>query len=454
MRWGLIFILLFCTAFSFAEQTRTITIFNAVEMALNNNLDLRQAEKNVLIAEAQYGESLADFWLPGISLNGSYTLIDPLTVSNSIAYSSTYAATPAGIVYPISMSQLSNAFPNNYSMGVTISKALFLGFRNLDAMEIKEINLELAKKQYEDEKEAIKYSTETAFYTLILDEENIKLTTDLDRLLSNQLISSRINYQEGISSQYDYVSVEVQYMNNLPKVIQAKNAFKVGLITLCYLIGIKDTSNVTFIGNLMDYTNIIFTNTNEYDIMTNVYSNSIGLMEIDAALKTLTYTKGINDANYDPSLSAFFNYQYNYKRYFEDTTENWWPSWNVGLQLSLSVDSWIPISRPMKTDIEYDETIKKTLLSRESFIESLTVQVDTLLLQLDQSLQNLVSQKEGLRLSQIGLNIASQQFAAGQASSLDLINAETAYTQASQNYLQAIFDYFSSTLQLKRLMNE
>ncbi len=436
-------LLIFMSLSAYAENIRTITISNAVEMALNNNLDLKQAEKDVFIAEAQYGENFADFWLPSINVSGTYTMLDPLTVSNGIIN------TPSGSGF----SQTSNVFPNNYSAGLTISKALFLGFRNLDALQIKEINLALARKKYEDAKQATIYSTETAFYDLIVLRENIRLDQDLDRELSNQLISSKINYREGIASQYDYISVEVLYMNNQPKLVQVSNAYQVALISLCNAIGI-DQTNIEFIGDLMDYTNVVFTNTNETDIMEKAASNSIVLLSYDVALKSLALTKGINDANFDPTLSAFFNYDYNYKRQFTDTNQNWWPSWSAGLQLSFSVDSWIPISRPSKTDEEYDETIKKTKFSRDEYIESLDLQIKALLLQLNQAVQNLVSQKEGLRLSQIGVRIANEQFAAGQASSLDLINAETAYTQASGNYLQAIFDYFSSALELKRLTGE
>lgn len=436
-----------------ADNIRTVTISNAVDLALNNNLDLRQAEKSVLIAQAQYDESYADFWLPSIDVSGSYTLIDPLTVSNAALNSPSGYSVMGTSVVPTGFSETSNAFPNNYAAGITVSKAIFLGFRNLDAMQIKEINLDFARKQYDDEKQQIIYSTETAFYDLIVVREDIRLDQDLNVELSNQLITSKINYNYGISSEYDYISVEVLYMNNQPKLISDSNAYRVAMMTLCNSIGIEQT-NVQFVGDLMDYTNVEFTNTNEENIMELAESNSVTLLSYDVALKSLGLTKGINDANYDPSVSAFANYQYNYKRYFTDTAQNWWPSWSLGLQLNLSVDSWIPISRPSKTDVEYDETIKKTLLSRTEYLESLEVQVKALLLQLNQGIQNLVSQKESLRLAQIGLKIANTQFALGQASSLNLINAETAYTQASGNYLTAIFDYFSSALELKRLTGD
>ena len=71
----LIFALIFLMQWCFAGDIRTINVSNAVELALKNNLDLKQAEKDIMIAEAQYGESFADFSLPGVALSGSFTLI-------------------------------------------------------------------------------------------------------------------------------------------------------------------------------------------------------------------------------------------------------------------------------------------------------------------------------------------------------------------------------------------
>ena len=261
-----------------------------------------------------------------------------------------------------------------------------------------------------------------------------------------------MNFDNGIVSEYDFVRIEVLYKNNQPNLIQAKNAYQAAHIALSYALGISDYSNVVFVGDMMEYTNIIFTNSDEVNIIDRVVSNSIDLLSLDYSLKMLKLTKGISEASFYPVISASFGYQYSYKREFTDTEQNWWPSWTAGIQLNMAIDSWIPISRTAETSREYQETLNKTEFARQSVLNGLQLQVKTLLLQLDQSRQNIASQQEGLRLAQIGLKMANVQFAAGQASAIDLTDAEASYTQAMGNYLQAVYSYFSSILRLKRLM--
>ena len=166
MKNGILLVILFFTSLSYAGEIRTITLSNALELALQNNLDLKQSEKDVRIAEAQYGESFADFWLPGINLSGSYSYLDPLTVSNGTITTPSSYSVAGGKIIPSGFNTITNVFPNNYSAGLTVSKALFTGFRNWNSLEIKRMNLELARKKYADQKENILYTTETSFFNL------------------------------------------------------------------------------------------------------------------------------------------------------------------------------------------------------------------------------------------------------------------------------------------------
>ncbi len=450
----ILIILIALSQIIYAGDIQTITISNAIDLALKNNLDLRQAEKDVTIAQAQYGESFADFSLPGVALNGSFTLLDPLTVSNGIVNSPSGYGVKGNVVYPTGFSTISNVYPDNYSGGVTISKALFTGFKLWNLLEIKQMNLDLAKKKYDDTKSLITYNTAVSFYNIMVLRENIKLTQDLDRQLSNQLQSAIIGYNNGIVSELDRVRAEVLYENNMPFLLQATNSYIQSSIALCNLIGVKDYSTVVFLGDLMDYTNVVFTNNNETDVINMALSNSIDLLSIDYALRIIDLNKKVNEGNYYPTLSASFNFQDAYKRQFTDTNRNWWPSWTAGLQLSYALDTFIPISKTVKTSQEFDETITKNKLARQEISDGLILQVKTLLLQLDQSKQSISSQQKGLKQAQLGLKLANDQYQAGQASSLNLSDAQASYTQAMQNYLQAVYGYFSSILRLKRLIGE
>ncbi len=444
--------LIFLSVFAYAGDIQTITLSNALYLAFNNNLDLKQAGKDLTIAQAQYDETFADFALPGITLGGNATLLDPLTVSNGIVTApNSYMFISPSTIVPKGFSTISNVFPDNYSAGVTVSKVLFTGFRLWNLMEIKKMNLDLAKRKYEDQKKETVYETSGSFYNLAVLREITKLSEDLDKQLSNQLATVIINYRNGLASEYDRISAEVQYKNNLPKILQARDAYTQAKIALCNSIGVNDYNTVEFLGDLMDYTNVVLTNTSESNIMEAAASNSYNLLSLDYAVKTLELTKKVNEGNYYPTVSAAFSFQESYKRDFTETDRNWWPNWSAALQLTYALDSFIPISRTAKTSREFQETIDKTRFNRQNYLDSLRLQIKSLLLLLDQSRQNIVSQEDGLKEAKLGLKIANDQYRVGQASTLDLTDAETAYTQAMENYLQAVYTYFSSILQIKRL---
>ena len=175
------------------------------------------------------------------------------------------------VVFPTGITYYTNVFPDNYSAGVTISKPLFAGFKLWNLLEIKQMNLDLAKKKYEDTKSSITYNTEVSFYNIMVLRENIKLTQDLDRMLSNQLQSAIIGYNNGIVSELDRVRAEVLYENNMPLLLQAQNSYIQASIALCNLIGVKDYAAVVFLGDLMDYTNVVLTNNNEDNIIISPY---------------------------------------------------------------------------------------------------------------------------------------------------------------------------------------
>jgi outer membrane protein TolC len=419
-----------------------------------NNLQLRQYEKDVKIAEAQFGESFADFLMPGISLTGNYSLSDPLTVSNNITKSPSSYIFDGSTLIPNEFTTLTNVYPDTYSAGVTVSKTLFMGFILCNSLEIKKIALELARKKYDEKKREIVCNTELSAYNLAVLRENINLSEELNRQLSNQLRFSVNNFKNGLVSEYDKIRVEVLYKNNLPKLLLVRSAYILAAASFYLSIGVKDYDNIELLVDLMDYTNLTMTNTDEALVLPKAISNSIELISIEYTNKTLELTKRMNEGNLYPSVSAAFNYQYNYRRYFSDKDRNWWPSWYAGLQLSWALDSWIPASRTWKTSEELQQTILKNDFGRQLALDNLKIQVKTLLLQQAVSAQNILSQQDCLKQAKMGIKMANDKYMAGTASSIDLSETEISYNQAQANYLQAIYDYYSSTLKLKKMIGE
>ena len=63
------------------------------------------------------------------------------------------------------------------------------------------------------------------------------------------------------------------------------------------------------------------------------------------------------------------------------------------------------------------------------------------------------SQAENAKTAAYALQMAERQYRGGSISQLEVQDAEINYLNAQLSYLQAIYDYFSSTLQVLKLLS-
>ncbi len=468
MKRTILFLLI--TVNLFGEIT-TLSLSNAIELALKNNIAIATYEKDMKIAESQYKQAFSDLYMPGISLSASYTLLDPKTVDNAKIVTPNYetivtnmpvlnGGVPTGEVVPVPMfvptgvTTNQTAFQDNYSLGLSITKPLFTGFKIWNNTKIKRLNYELAKQKYEDKKREIITSISTSFYNLLLLKENIRVMSELDRSLKERWNYAESAYKAGIVSEYDKIRAEVAYKNNQPNIIKINNAYKTAKISFLNQIGITNYDEVELYGNILDSTNIVVDISYE-DALQKAISNDINLKSIEISIETLKISKEINNSSKYPTIAAFFNYKFDYKKEkSSDEDRKWLDSWNAGLQLSMPIDPWIPVSKVNYANTEIEENIKKLELTKKQITDGIILQVQNIFLQIAQSKELITSQSENVRQAKLGLDIANRKYKAGASSTLEVTDAEVSYNQAQLNYLQAIYEYFSNELQLKKIIGD
>ncbi len=450
-RWIISLIIIGLSGLSYGE-IRTLTVSNTVELALQNNLQLQQAEKDMKIAEAQYNGSKSDFWMPGINLSGNYTYIDPNTVSNSVISLPVPLAVyvKPGVTVPYYISA-QTVYGDNYSSSLSITKPLFAGFRLWNSMEMKRLNLEMTKAKYDDARKQVAAYITTSFYNLFLLKEKINLTADLNRNLKNRLDYTTDNFKAGAVSKFDMIRAEVAYKHYQPVLEKLTNVYIAAKMDFCNSIGQKDYENIEFIGSLMDSTNMLIDVTVDEAIPLTL-SNDISMISLDFTIKTLKLAKDIASSAGYPVVSAFFNDKYAYgMENFIATNRSWFNSWTAGIQVSIPLDSLLPVSKAAYNADEAEQNIKKMELAKEQLSDGITLQVRNLFMTIDQAKNSIDSQYDTLNQSKLGLEIANNRYKEGTSSLLDVTDAEVSYAQSQVDYLQAIYDYFSSVIQLKRL---
>jgi outer membrane protein TolC len=201
----------------------------------------------------------------------------------------------------------------------------------------------------------------------------------------------------------------------------------------------------------------VLEHTNEAELIDLALSNSIAMKEENVNMRISELQEKIVDSMNVPTLSAFFNYDYNYQKTNQTlpVERTWNPSWNAGIQLSWSLDSLIPVvSRNYNSHIEAEKTKNIFEIRRQKAHADIILMVQTFLIDINQSSEDIKSQEANFRQAQLGYRLAGERYASGISSEVEVLDAEAAMSQAESGYLESILQYFSSMLKMKRLIGE
>jgi outer membrane protein len=412
---------------------KIITLKEALEQVLVSNLEIEQAAKDVAISQAQTNQSRADFYLPQISLSGS------LTLTNEPNNPYSQAAT-TGIIYP-----------QNYSLGVSVSKALFQGFILWNNMQIADKNLVIARITYDDKVNQIRFSLTTAFYQLLLFKEAYDLTQLTDKNLLAHLSFTEENFKRGKMSELDLLKAQVDYKSNVPKLIKAKNDYDLQKLTLCNIIGIQDTEEIEFSADWKEIEGMGMGDQNEDQLYQAVLAHDAALESADISIAQTELRKSNAGNELYPTLNASLSYRFISSR---SSLQGLNPYWNLNLGLSFNLDGLFPFSKTVYSVQEMEQTVAKLKLSREQRVRDLTLQLKTQLLKLNELKANILAQEESKNLASKGLDLVEAEMKKGSSTPLSLEDAELAYRTAIYAYRQALFDYASGIWTLNYLKGE
>ena len=189
----------------FITLTITFTIFygfnanalslkDAINESLVNNLSLKAESSNVSIAEEDYFQSKADFF-PTITLSGNIAESEYTDITSQSGTSS------AG--YELSPS----------SKSVILSQNIFSGFNKIFSARSTKGSLAATKLNQEKIKQDIILETIEAYYNVILAQKTVNSYEDNLKSVEEQFKATTKEYEVGLSSKTDVAQSEAFYNN-------------------------------------------------------------------------------------------------------------------------------------------------------------------------------------------------------------------------------------------------
>lgn len=415
-----------------AQNTLTLTLDKALEIALDENPTIKVAAEEIALKKVASKEAWQSL-LPEASLNGSldHTIKAAEMKLNDMSF------------------KMGQDGTNTANAGLSINLPLFAP-AVYQAMSMTKTDIELAvEKSRASELDLINQVTK-AYYQLMLAQDSYEVLQGSYKLAEDNFNVVNAKYQQGAVSEFDKISAEVQMRSIKPNVISAANAVTLAKLQLKVLMGITADVDIKTDDNLTNYESMLFANQLKEEDMS--LDNNTTMKQFELNMKLLEKNVKSLRTNFIPTLSMSFSYQYQslYNpniNFFDYTWSN-----SSSLMFNLS----IPLYRASNFTKVKSARIQMRQLdwNRIDTERKLNMQVVSYRNNMTASSEQVVSNKENVMQAEKAVQIAGKRYEVGKGTVLELNSSQVSLTQAQLTYNQSIYDYLTAKADLDQVLGK
>lgn len=411
-----------------ATPTMHITLEKAIELALSENPTIKVAEKEIELKEVSKKEAWQNL-LPTVSINGT------ISYNIKVAEMKTSMGT-----FKMGMDD-----SNTWNGALQVSLPIYAP-AVYQTMSLTKSDLELAVEKSRGSKIDLIEQVTKAYYQLMLAQDSYNVLNENFKLAETNFNIVNAMYEQGLVSEYDKISAEVQKNNAWPSVVSGKNAVELAKLQLKVLMGITADVNLIVDDKLENHeTEMAQAADMEIDL-----ANNSSLRQIDLQGDLLGRQRKLLKTSFLPTLALAGSYQY-------QSMSN--TNWNIGnfnwanassLTLSLSIPLYKASNfTSLKSNKIQQYQLAETRINTErmlrmqaqSFIDSMTA-----------SAEQLESNKKAVELAEKGLEISQKRYDVGKGTILELTNSQVSLTNTRLSYNNTIYDYLVAKSGLDKVL--
>jgi len=437
------FFLLFFIAASFAATAQNryeLTVRDAVELAYKNVVELKNAQVDYKIQEAQNKEIFGRA-LPQVSANlGTQYYIKlpqvlfPMSDENvynvlkaqNLIPSTTKA--PAPVLVPFSFQQ-----PWNMSLGATVQQLLFQPdvFVGLKA---RQTALNLSASVIDQTKETIKDSAYRRYYAILIAEKQLCFLNESIVRLEKLYHDDSIMFKNGFAEQLDVDRVQVQLNNLRTTQSVVSNSINLAYAALKFALGISQKDTVVLKEELTNET-----------IKESVLDDNFKY-EDRPEIRTLGFNKRLQELDVKrnqlgalPTVALAGNYSINAQgqKFFTNPATTWLKSSYVGVNVAVPLFDGNQRRYKVKQSQLNVEKVDNTINQVKQVID---LQQTITRESLTNALLNLDAQQRNMTLAENVYNATKKKFEAGIGSSFEILQSENELQTAQSNYFTALYN--------------
>ena len=420
-----------------AQETATtmhITLDKAIELALSENPTIKIADKEIELKEVSKSEAWQNL-LPSVTLDGA------------IQYNIQVASMKMEAMGHTQEIKMGKDNSNTWNAALQVAIPLYAP-AVYQTMKLTNSDLELAVEKSRNSKIDMVNQVTKAFYQLMLAQDSYNVLQENYKLAETNFEIVNKMFEQGLVSEYDKISAEVQKNNAWPSVVSGKNAVELARLQLKVLMGI--TADVTLVvdDNLANYEKeMAKVADKEIDL-----SNNSSLRQIDMQTNMIGRQRKILKSAFIPTIALVGNYQ------LQSISNTNWNiakyNWSNAASVALSVS--IPIFKAKNfTSLKSNEIQLFQLAETRNNTENmLKMQAQSFIDNMTASSEQLQSNKNAVYLAEKGVEISQKRYDIGNGTILELTNSQVQLTNTRLSYNNTIYDYLVAKSELNKVLGK
>lgn len=434
----MLLLLLMGAALAFSEK-RELDVNAAIDLASQNNTGLKMKQLDTEFQRLTRDSAL-NVLLPAVSVNS--TLFRLHDAPSSFAFTGGAPTMVPGANWGLQF---------GLSANLNLSAALVHG-------------LLYTRKQYEagllDEatfKKNLTRDVKKSFYSLLFLEQNITLFRESLQTAEQRFTQARLNFESGTSSQFDLLTTQVAYENLKPALKELENGYQIALLNFKTILGLKNDEELALKGEIQ----IEPLRLDSEQLLTQYLPQKPELQALNTAIESAEIARqGFFIQNYTPAVLLSFSMDPAFTgnpfsdNLFGNPENNWVQRQGMfGVTVALNLDGFIPGSTTSVRLAELKKTREKLELQRSQALQGAELEIRTLTTNMEKSQANLMSLDLNVQLAARAYQIASEGFATGARTWLEVQNAEDELNRSKLEVLREKYNYLANMLDLEAALH-
>lgn len=415
---------LFTTSYLTAQPNKVeLSLEKAIEIALDSNPTIKVAELEITRAEYVLKEGKSALY-PTVegAMNYSRNIMLPVMFL------------PDGAFGPGSGGAMRIGFENGYNASISASLPVYMPaiYRSISlSKEQLALTIENARASRVNMVNEVK----NGYYNIVLAENSLEVLLQNKELLLKNVNDIDNKFKQGMASEYDLLTAQVQYQNLLPVIDRAQSALKISRYMLKVLLSFPQDVELLLVENFEALRVVRDQNpdANKIDLSKNTDLNVIGYQ-----IKLQEHQYRLSRANRIPTVFASFNIAtQSQSNDFKIGHYQWAESSLAGLGVK------IPIFAGMKNrykDIQIKNTIQQTEISRGYLESNLNMQASNIISNINSAKSQILSNQIAISQAKKAYEISQTRYRVGGGTILELNSSQVALMQAELSMNQAIYD--------------